>query len=225
MNEDVVEQLSPMEQELCKSLTHIKGRGKKGRGVPMLLTRKMVEVLDLLVASREAVRISADNPYIFIGETGADAPPLRGSDCVRAFAQQTNAENITVTGYRRHVGTMLQLLQLSETEMDVVTRFMSHEIRVHREVYSLPERTVYAAKVSKVLFDMNENMAGHMSKILDELEPELEETDDAMSKDEEANHPTGREAPTTSSAVSAASSQTVTRKSPKSPVQCQKTKG
>ena len=142
VNDDVVKHLSPLEQDLCRAMTHITVRGKRGRGVPMLLTGAMVETLDLLLSFREAAGVHGLNPYIFVCEAGQHAPPLRGNDCVRMFARQAGAENVTATGYRKHVATMLQLLQLSETEMDVVARFMGHDIRVHRDVYRLPERTV-----------------------------------------------------------------------------------
>ena len=64
---------------------------------------------------------------------------------------------------------MIQLLHLSDTELDVVARFMGHDIRVHREYYRLPERTVYAAKVSKLLAAVSKGGA-YAGKTLDELD-------------------------------------------------------
>ena len=64
VNKDIVEHLSDVEKELCRNLMHVTIRGKRGRGVPLLLTSGMVEVLELLIASRELVGINPENPYI-----------------------------------------------------------------------------------------------------------------------------------------------------------------
>lgn len=61
-------------------------RGKRGKGVPILLTEEMVDTLELLVERRAASGVSAQNTYLFTSGTEADAAPLRGSDCVRIFS-------------------------------------------------------------------------------------------------------------------------------------------
>ena len=94
------------------------------------------------MVSRKLVGIHHENPYIYVTSTSADDPALRGSDCVRELARQAGAENITATSCRKQMATMLQLLHLNETEMDAVARFLEHDIRAHREFYSLPERTI-----------------------------------------------------------------------------------
>ena len=136
----------------------------------MLLTGRLVEVLDELLSAREKVGISQECPYIFVSGTAPDTAPLRGSDCVRLFAHKAGAK-VTAALYRKHVATMLQLLQLSETEMDVVARFMGHDIRVHRHVYCMPERTTYAAaKISNILFAADQGIGEHTGRTLSERE-------------------------------------------------------
>ena len=127
--------------------------------------------MEMLVDSRSRVGISPGNPYLFTSGEAEDAAPLRGSDCVRLFAKKAGAVNISATAYRKHAATMLQLLQLSDTELDVVARFMGHDIRVHRSYYRLPERTAYAAKVSKILMAMEKGMGGFAGQKLDDLDP------------------------------------------------------
>lgn len=46
---------------------------------------------------------------------------------------------------------MSQILNLSNHELDQLATFMSHDIRVHREYYRLPESTIQLAKVSKYI--------------------------------------------------------------------------
>ncbi|XP_037081624.1 uncharacterized protein LOC119102382 [Pollicipes pollicipes] len=120
LNEDVLQHLSPLERELCHSLGHVVVRGKKGGDVPIMLTATMRGALDQLIAARKDVGIPLDCPHIFVNSTAPDASTLIGSDCVRTFARRARVNNITATKYRKHVATMLQVLQLSETEMDIV---------------------------------------------------------------------------------------------------------
>ena len=126
MKKDIVEHLSDAE-ELCRYLMHLTISGKRGRGVPLLLTSGM-ETLELLTASRELVGIHPENPYIiYIASAASDVPPLRGSDCVREIASRSGVKNIIETKCRKQLATMLQLLQLNESEMDVVARFLGHD--------------------------------------------------------------------------------------------------
>lgn len=46
---------------------------------------------------------------------------------------------------------MTQILGLSETNLDVLAKFMGHDIRIHRQFYRLPEYTVELAKVTKIM--------------------------------------------------------------------------
>ena len=55
-------------------------------------------------------------------------------------------------------------MNLLENEQDILASFMGHDLRVHREYYRLPERTLQLAKVSKVLLQIQtgsiRNLAG-----------------------------------------------------------------
>ena len=171
LNSDIVEKLSPMEKELCTSLGYVVVRGKRGMSVPVMLTERMRAALDQLIEAREEVGISPDCPYIFTTGTAPDATPLRGSDCIRKVTKRTGVSNVTATKYRKHAATMLQLLQLSENEMDIVARFMGHDIRVHRQFYRLPEKTVHAAKISKILMAMDQGIGKFSGSTLEGLNP------------------------------------------------------
>ena len=171
VNEEIMEHFSALEKELCSSLGYVEVRGKRGRKVPMLLTAKLQGVLDLLVATRETVGIAEDNPYLFVGASGTT---LRGSDCIRRTAEKTGASNVSATKYRKHFATMMQLIQLSDNEMDIVAKFMGHDIRVHKEFYRLPDKTVDVAKVTKLLMATDKGMGAFVGSTLDELDPTTE---------------------------------------------------
>ncbi|KAL1267270.1 hypothetical protein QQF64_002945 [Cirrhinus molitorella] len=84
-NEDVVKSLTKLEQELCNELTRLEIRGKRGKKVPVLLTKDMVESMDMLNESRSKVGVSDANPYVF-ARVGA-LTHIRGSDCLRKFSK------------------------------------------------------------------------------------------------------------------------------------------
>ncbi|KAJ8018850.1 hypothetical protein HOLleu_42935 [Holothuria leucospilota] len=57
--------LSKLEQELCKVLWRVEIIGKKGRTVPVLMTNKFKDAMDLLHQSRSKAGILEDNNCAF----------------------------------------------------------------------------------------------------------------------------------------------------------------
>lgn len=134
INEDIYETLSPLEKELSKLLTRIEIRGKRGRKVPVFLSDRMKESIDLLVKKRETAGVPAKNPYLFARPGGMTH--IRGCDCLRKYADQSKAENpqlLRSTKLRKQVATLCQLLDLNDQELEQVARFMGHDIRVHQD--------------------------------------------------------------------------------------------
>ena len=60
-NEDIMKCLSKLEQSLSKEFTRLAIRGKRGRKVPVLLTRDMTESLDFLVNQRNELNEVLDS--------------------------------------------------------------------------------------------------------------------------------------------------------------------
>ncbi|RVE63373.1 hypothetical protein OJAV_G00135680 [Oryzias javanicus] len=64
----------------------------------------------------------------------------------------------------------IQVLNMTDTEMDQLANFLGHDIRIHREFYRLPEKTLQLAKVSKVLMALEQGrLAEFQGKNLDEI--------------------------------------------------------
>lgn len=164
--------LSEVEKKLCRHFTRIVVRGKRGRPVPILLTPKMLSSLELLVSQREACGVLKDNEYLFARP--AAMTHFRGSDCFRSFAKQCGAacpRTLTSTKLRKHAATLSTVLNMTNTEMDQLANFLGHDIRVHREYYRLPEKTLQLAKVSKLLMALEQGRVAEFSgKTLDEVE-------------------------------------------------------
>ena len=60
-----------------------------------------------------------------------------------------------------------QLLDLSEQELEQVTRFMGHDIKVHCDFYRPTDKTFQIATISEFLFAMEEGMSALTGKNLD----------------------------------------------------------
>lgn len=171
INEDIYETLSPLEKELSKLLTRIEVRGKRGRKVPVFLTERMKESIDLLIKRRNEAGIPAENPYLF-ARPGA-MTNIRGCDCLRKYAEESKAENpelLRSTKLRKQVATLCQLLDLSEQELEQVARFMGHDIRVHRDFYRQTDKTFQIAKISKLLFAMEQGTGTLTGKNLNTID-------------------------------------------------------
>jgi len=77
---------------------------------------------------------------------------MRVSDIIRKFcknAEIRHPENITSTRLRKHVATVTQLLNLSESDIEQLATFLGHTKDVHKEFYRLSDS---AFQVNKHLF-------------------------------------------------------------------------
>ncbi|XDV21782.1 hypothetical protein PO909_026802 [Leuciscus waleckii] len=177
-HEDVNEALSDLEKKLCQHFSRIEIRGKRGRKVPVLLTPVMKQGLDLLVGTRQECEVPRENVYLFARPSALTC--YRGSDCLRHFAKVCGAkspESLTSTKLRKQTGTLSQVLNLSNTELDQLADFLCHDVRVHRQFYRLPEGTLQLAKISKVLMALDQGrLAEFKGKTLDDINIDPEGT-------------------------------------------------
>ena len=144
MQTEILESLSPLERKLAEVIDRVEIRGKRGRRVAILLPQDLRNQLDILLRYRQDAAISTENIYIFARPNDSQTP-LRATDVLRKFSSACGAkqpETLTSTGFRKHVATVSQMLNLKENELDVLAQFLGHDIRVHREFYRLPEDTI-----------------------------------------------------------------------------------
>lgn len=67
------------------------------------------------------------------------------------------------------------MLNLQKNELEMLARFMGHDIAIHREFYRLPEDTLQLAKCSKIMLLMEKGEIGNFAgKKLSEIEISLE---------------------------------------------------
>lgn len=176
---DIKKTLTHFEQSLCNTFKRVEIRGKKGRKVPMILTRKLEKNCLLLVKLRDNVGINPKNKYVFAVQGSQSLNFVRGSDAIRKHVRQCNSLKcpmaITSTKLRKHIATLSQLINLEEKELEMLAGYLGHDISVHREFYRLPEDTLQIAKCGKLLMLMDQgNFAENSGKRLDEIDVNLQ---------------------------------------------------
>lgn len=168
----VAETLTSLEKKLCDIMKRTEIKGKRGRTVPVLFCKQMVQYLDCLLENRTDL-VHQDNKFLF-ARLAPSTTHVRGTDAMRKFASACGAERphtLRSTKLRKHIATLTQVMNLKDNELDVLAKFLGHDIRVHREYYRLADATVEVAKVAKLLITMEKGGHGLMpGQTLDSLE-------------------------------------------------------
>ena len=98
---------------------------------------------------------------------------------MRLLSQECGAKQpdlLRSTKLRKQIATMSQILNLKDNELDLLARYLGHDIRVHREYYRLPEDTLQVAKISKLLLAMERGGDGlQVGQGLDDIEVQPDE--------------------------------------------------
>jgi len=191
---EALELLSPFEKALMHKFRRVEVRGKRARIVPILMTECMWRDMKLLNATREACGVSPANKFVFARPHFGSKTELRGCDALRKMAHSCGAsapDRITSTKLRKHVGTMSQVLNLQENELDMLAGFLGHDLHIHRKYYRLQEETLQVAKVSKILMMMERGQIHkYKGKSLDDITLSSEsETSDIESVDDLLEEP------------------------------------
>jgi len=159
----VMANLSFLEKELSRYFSRVEIIGKRGNTVPLLMDSETKEWLDTVVSKRPIVGVHPDNQYVFARACHGSEDHVRGCDTLRHYSAQCGAKEpqlLRSTYLRKQIATMSQILNLKEHELDLLARFLGHDIRTHREYYRLPEDTLQVAKVSKLLIAMERGGQG-----------------------------------------------------------------
>ncbi|XP_077388776.1 uncharacterized protein LOC144026107 isoform X2 [Festucalex cinctus] len=188
-NEDMAACLTPLENKMCEFFTRLEIRGKRGRGVPVLLKPSMVSAMELLAQTREMCGVLKENVFMFGRPEAMTA--YRGGECIQKLAKESGAKNpeaLTSTRLRKHIATMSQVLNLQENEADQLADFLGHDIRVHRQYYRLPQGTLQLAKMSKMLLAVEQGtLSQYKGQTLDDVQIDPQEKVDSTQDPEESS--------------------------------------
>ena len=161
MNDEIKESLIAFEFAFCTIFKRVAIRGKRGWNVTLTRTVEIETAMDLLVNVRDGMGVNKLNPYLSTIPGGSEffilGPPmlyLKMKSCDMSCPQV-----ITPTNLRKHIATLSQLLNLQESELELLANHLGHDITVDRGFYQLPEDTLNLAKVGKLLLALEKGFS------------------------------------------------------------------
>lgn len=103
--------------------------------------------ISILLETRDNVGVSTDNPCVW-------GPHSRQWCPERVFSQMRSKhqELLRSTKLRHHIATLSQILNFKDNELDILTNFLGHDIRTHREYYRLPEESLQVSKMYTIVY-------------------------------------------------------------------------
>jgi len=144
----------------------------------VILTKEIREGIDLLISTREVVGINTSNPYIF---ANCRLGHLRDWEVFKKITSNaelglSQPQLIRSTRLRKYIGTVSQVLDLEDNELEWLANHMGHNISIHRDFYRLHHHTLELAKVSKILMTVDSGDIGKWAgKSLSEIEVNLDD--------------------------------------------------
>ena len=104
--------------------------------------------------------------------------PICGYKIISKYAKLAGTKNpqaISATKLRKHLATLTQVINMTENDIEQLSKFMGHTVGIHRGSYRLPDDIYQTAKISKLLLLMEKGQASrYKGKNLDEIDINLE---------------------------------------------------
>lgn len=165
--------LTQTEKILLKTFSRIVIRGKRGRGVPILMSPTMKKYFEHSIECRD--RFVTENNYVFhtSGKYSMD-----GTKVIQKHAKNSGAaspSSLRATGFRKRLATITQLFHFSESDLEQLSTFMGHTLKTHCSVYRMTDSVYQTAKVSKLLLLMADGKADrYIGKNIDEIDIDMD---------------------------------------------------
>lgn len=171
-NSPVYNTLEKTEQLLANNFVRVVIRGKLGRSVPLLITKDIAKIIDLLLDYRNAAGVPIANPYVFGYDTKMKY--LRACALLRTISENCGASNpklLRGTQLRKHIATVVQTLNLKNCDITQLANFMGHDEKIHKQHYRLPTTAIQTGQLSKIFLAMEKGeMEKHGGKSLKEIQ-------------------------------------------------------
>nr|CAI5858719.1 unnamed protein product [Callosobruchus analis] len=175
--EEFSDAITPAEKLLLKNFKRVVTRGKRGRGVPVLISRDVQDHIKILLQARPEF-INKKNLFLF-ANPNSESQPIVGYKVVQKHARMCGAKNphaLTSTRLRKHLATLTQLFSMTESDIEQLATFMGHTVDIHKHVYRLPDDVYQTAKIAKLLMLMEKgDAAKYKGKALNDIDLDMEE--------------------------------------------------
>lgn len=136
--EECLNVLSESEKMLSVHFKRIITIGKGSKSIPILFPKNIQLYIEQLLSSRNINElIPKKNPFLFALIRSKDKW-IDGSSVLRQYAANCGADfpkTLTSSRLRKQIATVLQILNLDETEKEQVASFMGHTKKTHEEYY------------------------------------------------------------------------------------------
>lgn len=168
--EDIQNIEDPMEKLLAQRLNLVYSKGKRKKRVPTLFTDELSKALRYLVKYRSNVGVLEKNIYLFPCPTRNSKNHIRGWEVVHEISLKASLQKpnlVTSTKIRKHMATVLQLLDMNNAELEWVTEHLGHTADVHKTWYRQEASTIELTKVAKLLIAKDKNVNFKNKKMKD----------------------------------------------------------
>ena len=186
---EIKESMGRVERQLYDKMDVIMVRGKRGNKVPVLIPSDASKAIDVLVAARSDF-VSGKNKFLLAAPDGRTGH-YQGSKVLQKVCMDMALEQpglFTATKLRKYCGTTSQMLALTDSDFETLTRHMGHDRNVHNEYYRLPDTTLELTKAAVLMSCLDEgNISKYAGKDLGtilELQPEEQEEEDEDEEDQ-----------------------------------------
>lgn len=128
--------LTETEKVLTTKYKRVLNSGKGSRAVVILVPELLQTYIELLLKNRHKY-ISPENEYVF-AIPGSSIAWGKGDVAIRTLAKKVGLENyhaLTSNKLRKHIATVMQILNLSKDETKQFSQFMGHTEKTHQEFY------------------------------------------------------------------------------------------
>ncbi|KAG5863590.1 hypothetical protein JTB14_029202 [Gonioctena quinquepunctata] len=136
--EECINVLTESEKLLSAHFERIVSIGKGSKSIPILFPNNVQAYIEVLSSSREKNQlVPKENPFFF-ALIGSKDKWVDGSSILRKYAALCGAENpktSTSSRLRKQIATVLQVINLNETEKEQMASFMGHTKKTHEEFY------------------------------------------------------------------------------------------
>uniref|UniRef100_A0A8C6UCR7 Chromo domain-containing protein n=1 Tax=Neogobius melanostomus TaxID=47308 RepID=A0A8C6UCR7_9GOBI len=150
---DQIRKSTKLELEMSEQLTRLELEGQFGRSLLVLLTQRMVSLIDSLIEHRNKVGVSQNNVYLFARIEGPSF--VRGLDCLRRAAVEcgvVNTEALFCPSLRQQIASSWQLLSICQSELGQVSKMLGRSVQ---ECSQFSQNATVLEEFSKQLLQMN----------------------------------------------------------------------